>query len=123
MQIVSTRRFVFALLVAALVAWGCDRSSPAPAQPAQRTEERIDTSSADGIPREVELDESEVEVIRNAQACDTGDAAACYRVGMAFYEGRGIDQDRAKARELFEQACAAGEKEACDAARLKSERR
>ncbi|MCA8905423.1 MAG: sel1 repeat family protein, partial [Hyphomonas sp.] len=44
---------------------------------------------------------------------DGGIAAGCTRLGILFEEGRGVDADPARARLLYQRACAASEADAC----------
>jgi TPR repeat protein len=48
------------------------------------------------------------------QACNGGDLGACGLFADLLDRGRGVPEDAARARELFEQACAGGLQSACD---------
>jgi TPR repeat protein len=46
-------------------------------------------------------------------ACDGGVLVACHTLALFYYEGKGVTQDRAKAAQLFEQACDDASRLAC----------
>ncbi|MDD5308351.1 MAG: SEL1-like repeat protein [Deltaproteobacteria bacterium] len=107
---IAPRRTIPALVLTLFASpWSCDSGEPSPVQ---ATPPSPPPTSAP-----IDLDESEAKVIVDAQKCDAKDAAACHRVGVAFRDGRGIDRDLAKARELFAQACEMGDQPACESAR------
>ncbi len=62
---------------------------------------------------------SEVELL--GQACDGGYAAKCYDLGVIYRDGRIIDQDNLKAKELFKKACDGGDTHGCAALGAKNE--
>ena len=39
------------------------------------------------------------------KACDSGIAAACNKLGLIYYAGRGVEQSDQKALELYKKAC------------------
>lgn len=47
------------------------------------------------------------------RACGQGWAAACERLGLAYFEGQGIRQDSERSAALFARACAGGIADAC----------
>ena len=51
------------------------------------------------------------------KACDGGVAAGCKRLGSLYERGVGVAEDSMRALELYDQACTAGDSEACDSAR------
>ena len=46
-----------------------------------------------------------------------GSQAGCYNLGIMYENGRGVPRDRAKAGDLYQAACTAGAKTACDKAK------
>jgi uncharacterized protein len=49
------------------------------------------------------------------QRCGWGDAEACGKTAVMYWEGRGTAQDHAKALALHRKACDGGYKPSCDA--------
>jgi TPR repeat protein len=47
------------------------------------------------------------------QACDSGIAVACNKLGLLYYAGRGVKQDSLKAVEFYEKACDGGDVTGC----------
>ena len=47
------------------------------------------------------------------RSCDDGDAAACYNLGVLYYNGEGVTQDPARAATLVQQACDGGIVQGC----------
>ncbi len=43
-----------------------------------------------------------------------GEAGACNNLGVFYTYGKGVRQDKAKARELFGKACDMGNQKGCD---------
>jgi len=59
---------------------------------------------------------SEVELLE--QACDGGHVAKCYDLGVIYRDGRIVDQDNLKAKELFKKACNGGDTRGCTALKI-----
>ena len=55
---------------------------------------------------------SEIKLL--GEACDGGYAEKCYDLGVIYRDGRIIDQDTLKAKELFKKACDGGDTRGCD---------
>jgi TPR repeat protein len=49
------------------------------------------------------------------QACGDGLARACFRIGVIYRDGDGVEADEDRARSWFEQACGLGSTSGCDA--------
>ena len=47
------------------------------------------------------------------KACDGGDMRACQNLGLIYYNGDGVRQDKVKAKELFGKACDGGYMNGC----------
>jgi TPR repeat protein len=47
------------------------------------------------------------------KACDTGDAIACNNWGYDLEHGHGVEQDKARARAVYERACDLGQAHSC----------
>lgn len=47
------------------------------------------------------------------EACDAGDTNGCYKLGMLYYYGYGVRQNKLFAKELFGEACEDGKAGAC----------
>ena len=43
------------------------------------------------------------------KACDASEARGCVRLGFLYKNGKGVEQDDAKASKFYEKACDAGE--------------
>jgi len=56
------------------------------------------------------------------KACDGGDAAGCYNLGIMYMNGQGVKQDYAKAKELFGKACDMKLQSGCDGYRILNEK-
>jgi hypothetical protein len=113
----ALRRTILVLSQALLCSsWGCD-SSEAPPPSAPPAAPPAASPAAPPKPEPIDLDDAEAKIIVDADKCDSGDAAACHRVGLAFRDGRGIERDLAKAREVFAQACEMGSQPACESSR------
>jgi TPR repeat protein len=50
-----------------------------------------------------------------ASACDLGSGRSCHRAGELIRDGRGVEVDEHRARQLFERGCERGSPAACDA--------
>lgn len=48
------------------------------------------------------------------QACENGHAAACFKAGLFYRDGEGVDQDDIRAAELFRKACDHGHAFGCN---------
>ena len=53
------------------------------------------------------------EEARHANACNTGLATSCSRLGVLFEQGRGVGKDEARAAALYTKACDGGDAEGC----------
>ena len=49
--------------------------------------------------------------------CNGGNAVACVDLGLMYYNGEGVKQDKSKAKKLFGDACDMGYQGGCDAYR------
>ena len=47
-------------------------------------------------------------VEENKQACDVGDGAGCYNLGLLYYKGEGVKQSYSKAADYYRKACDLG---------------
>ncbi|MDP2078281.1 MAG: sel1 repeat family protein [Sulfuricurvum sp.] len=47
------------------------------------------------------------------KACNSGNADACFSLGIKYYNGNGVKKDQNKAEQLYKQACKGGISEAC----------
>jgi hypothetical protein len=47
------------------------------------------------------------------KACEEGDAAGCFSLGVLFEQGNGVDVDQARAKALYARACEKGEARGC----------
>jgi len=56
------------------------------------------------------------------KACDDGIAKGCNNLGVMYYNGQGVKQDFAKAKELYGKACDMGLQIGCDNYRKLNER-
>ena len=50
---------------------------------------------------------------QQAQACNGGDASSCFNLGVMFASGDGVEENKARAVQLFEKACDGGEAQGC----------
>jgi TPR repeat protein len=48
-----------------------------------------------------------------AQACDGGDALSCFNLGVMYYKGDGVEQNKVLAVQLFRKACDGGGASGC----------
>jgi hypothetical protein len=55
-----------------------------------------------------------------AQACEAGNAAACFHLGEAHHKGVEAAKDLSKAAELYQKACDSGWKQGCDSGKALS---
>jgi len=55
------------------------------------------------------------------KAANQGDAKAQYNLGLMYDNGRGVRQNKSKAKELFGQACDKGDQKGCDAYKFLNE--
>lgn len=60
--------------------------------------------------------EAEYESVVNTltKACREGNYISCYNLGYMYENGKGVDQDKDEASELYQKACTNGVVEACD---------
>ena len=49
----------------------------------------------------------------NKKACDGGDMAGCYNLGVRYADGQGVKQDEFKAVKLYTKACDGGQMGGC----------
>ncbi|MFV8751246.1 tetratricopeptide repeat protein [Nannocystaceae bacterium ST9] len=47
------------------------------------------------------------------EQCEAGNADSCFNLAVAHVEGRGVERDRDRARELFDRSCTGGNSSAC----------
>jgi uncharacterized protein len=47
------------------------------------------------------------------KSCASGEAGACFNLGLFYKQGRGVEADPKRAAELFRQACEGGMDRAC----------
>ena len=47
-------------------------------------------------------------VEENKQACDVGDGAGCYKLGVLYAKGKGVEQSYSKAADYLRKACDLG---------------
>lgn len=57
--------------------------------------------------------QAQVGVPEYSIACDRGDGDACFNLGLLYYEGWGLIQDRWKGMALFAKGCDRGSARAC----------
>src|SRR5262245_42703642 len=94
----NRRWCTLALLAIALATFGSCAQKPVSSDPAGPTPG--DASLAQGATRPEE-------------ACNAGDAKACFNLGLLFAEGRGMSKDEARAAALFTKACDGGNAWGC----------
>ena len=56
---------------------------------------------------------AQANVAEYVEACNNDYADACYNLGVLYYDGEGVYQDKDKARKLFVKACNGNTAEAC----------
>jgi TPR repeat protein len=61
------------------------------------------------------LGQSTGEFKKYKNACDTGNAKGCYNLGLMYYKGISVRQNKSKAKELFGKACKYGYAYSCSA--------
>jgi TPR repeat protein len=49
-----------------------------------------------------------------SDACEAGELGACVQLADLLDRGVGVSEDAARARDLYERACAGGMQQACD---------
>ena len=52
-------------------------------------------------------------VVTNQRACDSGDGAGCYNLGVMYYKGEGVSQDKLRAGMYYAQGCDLREGSSC----------
>ena len=59
-----------------------------------------------------------LDVVKNLEKdCNGGNAGACSNLGLMYDYGKGVKQDKSKAKKLFGDACDMGYQGGCDAYR------
>ncbi len=103
----SSRRrscFGLGLVLAALLATGCDRSQGGSQEQPAPSASVVQIGVSLGTCTDLALCEAE---------CDAGSADRCRRLAVTYATGEGVDKDEARATALYERACAMKDPPAC----------